>query len=112
MLLYLSHPKVFPSVDLCVEGISRAGSVDQLPVPMQGEGGNQSLATDGAGCQPISHQLHGVLGRQAGGIVANKGDPVAFGVVTLSVGSLPGPPSAFIEIAVRACHEAGWWMVE
>lgn len=101
-----TYPKVFPSSDLIIESLSRTGRVHHLSVPLQGEVGHQSPTTDSAGRQLIPHQPHGMLGRQTGGVVSDEGNPVADGVVSQGVCSLPEPASALVDVPVRARHEA------
>lgn len=104
--LICTYPKVFPASDLIIESISGAGSVHHLSVPLQGEVGYQSPATDSAGCQLIPHQPHGMLGGQIDDVVSDEGNAVAYGVVPKGVGSLPEPASALVDVPVRACDEA------
>lgn len=101
-----TYPEVFPASDLIVQSISGTGSAHHLSVPLQGEVGNQSPAINGAGCQLISHQPHGMLGGQAGHVVSDEGNAVAYGVVSEGVGSLPEPAAALVDVPVRAYDEA------
>lgn len=105
-ILIHTYPKVFPASDLIIESIPGTGSVHHLSVPLQGEVSYQSPTTDSAGCQLISHEPHGILGRQTGHVVSDEGNTVASGVVSEGVGSLPVPASALVDVPIRACDEA------
>lgn len=104
--VHLTYPKMFPGRDLTVEGISWASSAHHLSVTLQGEGRCESPTTYSAGCQPISHQLHGVLRGQTAAVVADERNAIADGVVSECVGSLPEPPSTLVDVPIRACDKA------
>lgn len=97
---------MFPAFDFFIERISRTGSVHHLSVPLHGVVGFQSPPTDSAGCQLLSHQLHGMLGGQPGHVVSNERNTIAYGVVSEGVGSLSVPASALVDVPVGACDKA------
>lgn len=103
---HATYPEVFPAFDLIIESVSWAGSVHHLPVPMQGEVGNQSPTADSARCQLISHQPHGMLGGQMGGVVSDEGNAVAYGIVSEGVCSSPVPAPALVDVSIRTCDKA------
>lgn len=97
---------MFPGFDLVIEGISWTRSVHHLPVPLQGEVGLQTPTTDCTRGQVVSNKIHGMLRWQTACVVSNKGDAIAYRVVSEGVGSLPEPASALVDVSVRACNKA------
>lgn len=47
-----------------------------------------------------------MLGGQAGHVVSDEGDAVAYGVVSEGVGPSPAPAPALVDVPVRTCDEA------
>lgn len=95
-----------PAFYLGVEGVSWASCADCISVPLQDVGRHQSPSVYSTGRQLISHQPHGVLRRKTGVVVTNKGHAVAFGVVSVCVGSLIEPAPAFVDVSISASNKA------
>lgn len=108
VLLVVHRPYliVFPCRDLLVEDVPGAFCAHHLSVPLQDVGGHKLPTCHGTGRQLIPHQCHGVLAGQGGGVVSDEGDAVALGVVAPGVGPLPLPPTALVDVSIRAGHEA------
>lgn len=95
-----SFPEVLPAADFREEGVSGAGGVHYLPVPVDGEVGGQLPSIHRALNEAMAQQVHGVTRRQGGSVVAYDGHTVSDGVVPSGVCAKVVPPSAFVHVAV------------
>lgn len=101
------YPEMRPGLYFPVEGIPRAGGVDQLTVAVHDVTRRQVAVAHSACGQPLSHQLQGALRWQAAGKVADYGNAIALRVVAQGVGTLPRPATALVDVAIRSGHKAG-----
>lgn len=104
--LTYTYPKVFPALDLIIEGVSWTRSVHHLPVALQSEVGLQVPTANCTHRKVIPDQAHHILWWQTIAVVSNEGDTEAYGVMAEGVGSLPEPASALIQVAIGACNKA------
>jgi len=102
-----SFPKVFPASYFWEEGVSRAGGVGRrLSVALDGEIGHQPSSFHCTSDETMAQQVQGMARRKCGSVVTNDWHAVPDGIVPSGVCPEVFPTSAFIDVAVRAHHEA------